>query len=150
MYAPNPKYAGSGAATLIDNKGGATNISSKTWLGFQSDTVEIILTLDKKRKIDYVLYDMLRDYGSWIFLPDHVEVFYFNAKTKTFQSFGNQTFTPEKELSKTFCSFAIIPTQERVKTDKIKLRFFLLKQIPDWHAGKGGKSWIFIDEIKVY
>ena len=147
---PNPKYAGSGATTLIDNKGGTTNISNKTWLGFQTDTVEIVLNLNKKEKVNKVLVNLLQDYGSWIFLPEHIEIYSFNSKTKTFQLVGNQIFNQEKEVKGSFCTPSVLTVKKGVKTDKIKLQLYLVKQIPNWHAGKGSRSWIFIDEIKVY
>ncbi len=147
---PNPKYAGSGATTLMDNKGGSTNISNKTWLGFQTDTVEIVLNFDKKRTVKKVLIDLLQDYGSWIFLPEKIEAYSFDSKTKTYQLIGNQAFNQEKEVKGSFCTPSVIDIKKGVKTDKIKLQLYLVKQIPDWHAGKGNKSWIFIDEVKVY
>jgi hypothetical protein len=147
---PNPKYAGSGAAGLVDNKGGTTNISSKTWLGFQTDTVEIVLTLNKKQSIKKVLLNRLKDYGSWIFLPEKIDVYAFDNKTKAYQLVGNQLFNQEKEVKGSFSTPSVLEVKKGVKTDKIKVQLFLVKQIPDWHVGKGSRSWIFIDEIKVY
>jgi hypothetical protein len=147
---PNPKYAGSGSTNLIDNKGGTTNISSKTWLGFQTDTVEIVLNLNKKQSVKKVLLNLLQDYGSWIFLPEKIDVYAFDSKTKAFQLIGNQVFNQEKEVKGSFCTPSVLEAKKGVKTDKIKIQLFLLKQIPQWHAGKGNKGWLFIDEIKIY
>jgi hypothetical protein len=147
---PSPKYAGSGAASLMDNKGGTTAISSKTWLGFQTDTVEIVLNLHKKQAVKTVLLNLLQDYGSWIFLPEKIDVYAFDSKAKVFQLVGNQVFNQEKEIKGSFCTPSVLTVKKGVKTDKIKIQLFLVKQIPDWHAGKGSKSWIFVDEIKVY
>ena len=147
---PNPKYAGSGAPSLVDNKGGTTNISNKTWLGFQTDTVEVVLNLNKKEKVKKVLVNLLQDYGSWIFLPEKIEAYAFDSKTKTFQLVGNQIFNQEKEVKGSFCTPSVLDVKKGVKTDKIKLQLYLVKHIPDWHAGHGSRSWIFIDEVKVY
>lgn len=147
---PNPKYAGSGAASLIDNKGGTTAISSKTWLGFQTDTVEIVLNLYKKQAVKKVLLNLLKDYGSWIFLPEKIDVYAFDSKTKKYQLIGNQVFNQEKEVKGSFSTPSVLAAKKGVKTDKIKLQLFLVKHIPDWHTGKGNRSWIFIDEIKIY
>ncbi len=147
---PNPKYTGSGAQTLIDNKGGTTNISGKTWLGFQTDTVEIVLSLNKKERIYAVLVNLLQDHGSWIFLPEKIEAYSFDNKAKKYQLIGNQVFNQDKEVKGSFCTPSVLTVDKGVKTDKIKLQLYLVKQIPDWHAGKGNRSWIFIDEVKVY
>jgi Fn3 associated len=147
---PNPKYTGSGASSLMDNKGGTTNSSSKTWLGFQTDTVEVVVNLHKKQAVKKVLINLLKDYGSWIFLPEKIDVYAFDSKTKAYQLIGNQVFNQEKEEKGSSCTPSVLTVKKGVKTDKIKIQLILMKQIPAWHAGKGNKSWVFIDEIKVY
>jgi len=147
---PNQKYKGSGAITLIDNKGGTTNISSNTWLGFQTDTVEVVLNLNKKEKVKKVLINLLRDYGSWIFLPEKVEIYAFNNKKNAFYIIDDKVFTQDKNIDGAVCVPSIFELKNGVKTDKFKIQLHLVKQIPDWHGGKGNKSWIFIDEVKAY
>jgi Chitobiase/beta-hexosaminidase C-terminal domain len=147
---PSPKYAGSGATTLIDNKGGTTVLSKKTWLGFRVDTVGIVLNLKKKQKVKKVLLNLLQDYGSWIFLPQKIDAFYFDDKTKSYQFADNLVFMQDKDVKGSFCTPSVLMFKNGVKTDKIRLQVYLVKQIPDWHVGKGSKSWIFIDEIKIY
>ncbi len=93
---PHPKYKGSGATTLMDNKGGSTLISGNTWLGFQNDTVELTVHLEKRQKVNKVLINLLRDYGSWIFLPEKIDIFAFNHTTGTFQLTGVRTFQQNK------------------------------------------------------
>lgn len=147
---PNPKYRSSGATALIDNQGGNASSSSKTWLGFQTDTVAIVLHLNKRQRVKKVLLNLLQDYGSWIFLPERIEAFSFNDKTQSFQLIGNQVFNQDKNIKEASCTPSVLEVKKGIKTDKIKVQLYLVKQIPDWHAGKGGRSWIFIDEIKVY
>ena len=144
---PNQKYKGSGAMTLIDNKGGTTNISGSTWLGFQTDTVEIVMHLPKKEKIKNVLVNLLRDYGSWIFLPEKIEVLAF--KNNAFQLVDNKSFKQDNNVNGSACVAAVFALKNGIKTDKLKIQLYLVKQIPDWHAGKGNKSWIFVDEVFV-
>ena len=144
---PNQKYKGSGAMTLIDNKGGTTNISGNTWLGFQTDTVEIVMHLPKKEKVKNVLVNLLRDYGSWIFLPEKIEVLAF--KNNAFQLVDNKTFEQNKNINGSACVPTVFALKNGIKTDKLKIQLYLVKQIPDWHAGKGNKSWIFVDEVFV-
>jgi Fn3 associated len=147
---PNQKYKGSGATTLIDNKGGATNMSGKTWLGFQTDTVDIVLHLHKKEKVKKVLVNLLRDYGSWIFLPEKIEIYAFNNKNNIFQIVDNKVFKQDKNIEGPACTPSVFVLKNGIKTDKLKIQLHLVKQIPDWHGGKGNKSWIFVDEVKAY
>jgi hypothetical protein len=145
---PNQKYKGSGAMTLIDNKGGSTHISGNTWLGFQTDTVDIVMQLHKKEKVKNVLVNLLRDYGSWIFLPQKIEVNVF--KNDAFQLVDNKIFEQDENVNGSACVPIVFALKNGIKTDKLKIQLYLVKQIPDWHAGKGNKSWIFIDEVKAY
>ncbi|MBL7817188.1 MAG: chitobiase/beta-hexosaminidase C-terminal domain-containing protein [Saprospiraceae bacterium] len=147
---PNPKYKGSGAKTLIDNEGGKTTVSSPTWLGFQTDTVDVILNLHKKEKFKKVLIGLLRDYGSWIFLPEKIAIYAFDDKKNYFQLLDNQIFNQSKDIKGSFYTPSVLSLKKSIKTDKIKIQLHVVKQIPDWHVGKGNRSWIFIDEIKVY
>jgi Fn3 associated len=147
---PNQKYKGSGATTLTDNKGGATNLTGNNWLGFQTDTVDIVLNLHKKEKVKKVLVNLLRDYGSWIFLPEKIEIHAFNNKNNIFQVIDNKSFKQDKNIDGPACMPSVFVLKNGIKTDKLKIQLHLVKQIPDWHGGKGNKSWIFVDEVKVY
>ncbi len=147
---PHPKYKGSGATTLMDNQGGLTQISGNTWLGFQNDTVELTVHLGKRQKVNKILVNLLRDYGSWIFLPEKIDFFAFNHATGTFQLLASQTFQQDKHEDGAACVPITIERPGKIKTDTLKIRLHLVKNLPDWHPGKGGKSWIFMDEIKVY
>ena len=131
LYWPNPKYTGSGATTLIDNQGGNASTSSKTWLGFQTETVDIVLNLKKKQTVKSVLVNLLQSYGSWVFLPDRIEAFYFDDKTQSFQLIGSQVFNQDKNVNTPFCTPSVIEFKKGIKTDKIKLTLYPLKQIPD-------------------
>ena len=147
---PHDSYKGSGAATLIDNKGGDTGFSGHTWLGFQRDTVDLVLHLKKKTKVKSVLVNLLRSYGSWIFLPEKIEIYAQDSKSKTFQLIDQQSFIQESDIPGSSCVPAIFSLKSGVKTDTIRVRLYLVNPLPDWHPGKGNKSWIFVDEIKVY
>ncbi len=146
----NPRYKGLGKRALWDNKGGNTSISSNTWLGFETDTVDLILSLKQKAKVKKVLINFLRDYGSWVFLPEKIEIYSFDNRKKTFQHIANQSVEQKTNISGAVCIPLVLPCNEAPQTNKIKLRLHLVKQLPDWHPGKGNKGWIFMDEIKVY
>jgi Chitobiase/beta-hexosaminidase C-terminal domain len=148
--APDENNTGEGPNTLIDNKGGIVPFTNKTWLGFRQDTVSITITLQKKQKVSAVLFNILQDYNSWIFFPAKAEV-YGSVNTEVpIDKQGELFFTAKENTDVNVCRPYIIRFKKKVKTDKIKLQLYLLKNIPGWHPGKGEKSWIFIDEVKVY
>ena len=144
------RFPGSGPATLIDNKGGHTSIGNATWLGYQDDSVDVVLTLQKTSKVKQVLVDLLEDHGNWVFLPEKIEVFYTDPGTGQRRPFGKLITSADKIISGARCEFRIIEADQTILTNNIIIRLSVLKSMPATHPGNGKKSWIFIDEIKVY
>ncbi len=147
---PHEKYAGQGPNTLMDNKGGIADFRNSTWLGFRQDSVTITITLDKKRKIRTVLFNVLQDQGGWIFFPFQAEVFSIDARNTVMKKQGELFFIPAENMDVSVCRPVVVRFKKKIKTGTIKLNLYLLKKIPDWHPGKGQPGWIFIDEVKLY
>jgi hypothetical protein len=105
--------------------------------------------LHKKEKVSSVLVDMLQDEASWIFLPEQMQVYYYNEKQNSFVLLTKELLSFEQQSTKTTVS-KIIHFQQEIVTDKLQLVLFPLKDIPDWHTAKGNHAWLFIDELKVY
>lgn len=145
---PNEGYSGEGITTLMDNKGGIPSFMSKTWLGFNQDTVSITISPDKKQNVRAVLFNLLQDYGSWIFFPYKAEA--YSTVNGRIEKQGELLFTSKENMDVSVCRPYLIKFKRRIKTDIIKVQLYLLKKIPDWHPGKGQSSWIFIDEVKLY
>ncbi|HSB92880.1 MAG TPA: chitobiase/beta-hexosaminidase C-terminal domain-containing protein [Flavitalea sp.] len=146
----NERFGGTGETTLIDNKGGKPAIASSTWLGYQDDSVDIVLTLEKSQQIKQVLIDFLEDHASWVFLPEKIEVFYSDPVTGERRLFGNLSNPADNVVPGARCEYRIIESHQPIIAKTILVRLSVLKSIPATHPGKGMKSWTFIDEIKVY
>lgn len=146
---PNEKYSSTKKNILFDNTGGLLNIHNGTWLGYNNDTVTITINLQKKEKISSVLVDLLQDEGSWIFLPEQMQVYYYNDKQQAFEQVAKELLSFEKQSLKATVS-KIISFKQQVVADKLQLILLPLKNIPGWHPAKGSHAWLFIDEIKVY
>lgn len=148
--APNPKYPGSGDSTLFDKKGGIANGSSKTWMGYNSDSASFTVELKGNQPVSTVLLSFLQNEPSWIFLPELITVYYFDESRKTFLPFGREVIFNE-EPSDANVNFRFISSKTGVvKTQRLLVNIRLVKKIPDWHPAKGEHAWCFIDEIKVY
>ncbi len=93
---PDKRFPGSGANTLIDNEGGITDLNSKTWMGYQQDSVQVELQLAHKQKISSLLIHCLQDQGSWIFLPEQIDVAIFDERTQQFTGFAG-LYSPVQE-----------------------------------------------------
>lgn len=146
----NEKYPGHGPRTLFDNEGGVAESQSKNFMGYQTDSVTINVSLEKKQKITSVLLDFLRDYGSWIFLPQSIRVYYFDDNKNEFQFLTAKEIVADSSQQNCMTVFEKLNTNKKVLSSKIKIVMKPLCSIPAWHPGKGQHGWMFIDEIKIY
>lgn len=147
---PNEKYSGSGPQTLFDNEGGVANNQSKNFMGYQTDSVVINVSLEKKQKITSVLLDFLRDYGSWVFLPQSIRVYYFDDIKNEFRLLAEKEIVADSSQQSSAIVFEILNTNKKVLSNKIKIVMKPVSSIPYWHSGRGQHGWMFIDEIKIY
>ena len=147
---PDKKYPGSGDSTLFDNNGGIENISSKTWMGFYTDSINFVIQLNKKEIVNSVLLSFLQNESSWIFLPELILVYYFDESKKVFLPFGREVIFNEEKSPPNIGFRFIFPKPGKIKTQKLMIDIRTVKKIPEWHEAKGQQAWCFIDEIKVY
>ena len=139
----HPSYPGSDPRSLVDlQKGGLSFRNDNRWMGFQADTVGIILSLEEEKAVKAVALSVLEDHGSWIFLPGSAEVL-SDGKT-----LGRQEWPAAVSAAPPGLRFLEIPLAE-TKTKKLEIRIINRQAIPDWHPGKGTPPWFFIDEILV-
>lgn len=148
--APHAKYPGSGSNTLIDNKGGNVQTGSNTWMGYNCDTVTITLHLAKEEAVNKVLLNFLQNEGGWIFLPEQIHVYWYDAKTKSFRFFGKDAIATTEAATATACNYRVINATENIRTNKIFIKLCPVQHMPTWHSAKGEHAWMFIDEIKLY
>lgn len=146
---PNDNYITKNNALLHDNIGGLLKYNTGTWLGYDTDTAEMVIRLKKKTKINTVLLELLQDENSWIFLPRQIELFSFDEKTNTYTSVAKEIIDT-KAASPKQASLRRLSPNKKTKTNQLKIVMHAVEKIPDWHAGKGSHAWLFIDEIKVY
>jgi len=146
---PKEKYSGKGKDPLMDNLGGIPFFTSGTWVGFDADTVTLLLQLKKKEKVKELMLHLLQDQGAWIFFPQAIEVETFETKTASFRPAGHLSVQPEEGKDINVMKPVEIIFPRKIKTDRLRVKMVTLK-LPAWHPGSGQKSWVFIDEIKVY
>lgn len=144
----NGQYPGEGPNTLNNNKGGIPNYMLKHWLGYNEDSVTILLTLKKEQKLKSVLLDLMQNQGGWIFYPNKIEVFALDNTKKSYIKVGNLDYLSQQNVEEVGCKPFMINLSNSL-TNQLKLVFHNQK-LPEWHSGKGNNSWIFIDEIKLY
>ncbi|MFN0176002.1 MAG: chitobiase/beta-hexosaminidase C-terminal domain-containing protein [Saprospiraceae bacterium] len=147
---PHKQYPGSGKFTLIDGLGGIESHGSKTWMGFQSDTVIIILNLAKTQKVKQAMFHFLQNQGAWIFLPQKVEVYALKTNSKEWTLLGQKTVNVADGMEKSRCRDLFVDLEKQESISQVILKIYPLAKLPEWHAGKGNPAWLFIDEVKLY
>lgn len=147
--APNPSYSGS-MQMLHDGKAGRLMHNTGTWLGYNTDTVALNIELNKKERVKSVMVNVLQNQGSWIFLPEQIQLYYFNEKKQAYLPVASKLFANDKPSPARQCSFLEMIPEKKISTSKLKLVLYPVKQMPDWHASKGKHAWLLIDEINVF
>ncbi len=126
---PNSRYD-SGDLTLVDGQFGARPWRGYQWVGFDTNSIEIKVDLEEKRKIKGLELGYLYEPSSWIHLPNEVKITTDSGKTKCVN------ITSER----TVIRFGY-------KTQTLRLQITGPKTIPVGFPGEGSTPWIFMDEI---
>ena len=143
---PHNKYKCEGAKTLINNKQGSNMFDDGQWLGFEGDDLTAIISLGNAVRAKTVRVRFYQDTGSWIFLPEVVEL----------RAGSNYGYLSRVEMIKTdpalfkkgfLLKEYVFNLDQDIRV--LELKVDNLGVCPDWHPGKGGKTWLFIDEIIV-
>lgn len=147
---PHPSYPGSGPSALVDGKGGIAASDSKTWMGFQQDTVSIALHLAKPEKVKQAFVHALQNQGAWIFLPQKIELWGQAPGAANMVLLGTLDLDKRQKDTHSASHALVVKTEKRLKTDHYLLKIHTLSKIPDWHPGKGKSPWLFLEEVNVY
>ena len=141
------KYKANGAKTIIDGEKSDMNFASGKWIGCKENPMEVILMFNKPVETSSITLSMLQQIGAYILPPAQVEVWGGNNKNnlKLLSKLKPQQPTKEStdENLAVKCSF------NKTSVSCIKLLVTPVKSLPAWHAGKGQKAWVFVDEVFV-
>ena len=144
---PSEKYPAKGALTLLDGMNGTTDASAGHWLGYEGEDFEAVVELTAEQPISEVGIRYLSHTGSWIFPPARLEVSFSNDGKK----FGNsieQTLAPLQGPEAPEAITWTMPVNGQ-NARFVKFKAENIGNCPDWHMGKGGKAWLFVDEVVI-
>lgn len=144
----NSQYTAGGNEGLIDGLYGTVNWRAGSWQGYQGQDFECLIDLGKEKNIQSISSNYLQDTRAWIIFPKKVEYF-ISVDGINYASVGEIDNTIDaKDYEVQTKTWSINLTKNnRGKFVKIKATNF--GKLPEWHAGKGGEAFIFIDEIEV-
>lgn len=145
---PAPQYSAGGPDALIDGLRGGADFRTGAWQGYQGQDFEAVVDLGKARTVSKVGAGFLQDVGSWIWLPRSVEF----ELSRDGVNFSKAASVHAEDVSardmKVFVRDFVGSFDGR-NARYVKIKAYGFGRIPAWHAGAGGSSWIFIDEITV-
>ena len=147
-YPYNNAYAADGDIALTNGIKGTKNHSDGNWQGFRGDDLEAIIDLGEAIDVEKISASFLQNIDSWIFLPASVEF----AVSEDGDNFKVVT-TLENDISQkqegTFLKeFAVALGNVQARYVQVKAKS--IGVCPPWHAGVGGKVWLFCDEIVIH
>ena len=130
---PNPQY-NYATNLLVDGQNGARPWRGHQWIGFDTSSIVMEITLPEKKKIKALEFSFLESQGSWIYLPQEIQVINISKRKKNIRSLRNinQEHTRLK-------------IKRRIKKLRIQINTF--SKIPKGLPGAGHTPWTFLDEI---
>lgn len=143
---PQPKYPGQGGAfSLVNGVWSNKGLSYPDWLGWIGDDIEATIDLGSMQTIDSVRMHTINQNGSWVYLPEYVEVS-LSSDGKTFEPAGRTSTFVTDTLT---MGWMTVPLNKK-PARYVKLFAKNYGLIPEGKPGGGTKAWIFADEIQVY
>lgn len=144
---PYQKYTGGGDFALTNGMLGAKANDDGNWQGYEQIDLDATVDLGAVTAVSKVTTRFLVDHHSWIFGPTAVQ-YQASEDGKTFTSVGNFEFPVPGAVQEV----SILELSQPVPAVKARyVRVFArnLGVCPPWHLGRGGKAWLFVDEIVV-
>jgi predicted alpha-1,2-mannosidase len=141
------QYPAGGDLAVIDGIRGNRNFTTGSWQGYQGQDFVAVIDLGMVQDISRVGAGFLQDVSSWIWMPRRVE-FEFSMDGQKFTpavTIGNEV--ADKEYGVMVRDF--VQTIPQSKARYVRVKAYNYGRIPEWHPGKGGDAWIFVDEVFV-
>lgn len=147
-YPYNPQYHGGGEEALFDGVRGDINWRKGSWQGFQGGDLEIVLDMGKETQLNEVNVSVLQDTRAWIIFPASVALYTSNDGS-SYAAAGIARNAVAADSMDVQTHNLVIRVAKPVAARYLKLKLMQYGKLPQWHPGRGGDSFIFIDEIEV-
>jgi hypothetical protein len=131
---------------VIDGLRGTVSFWDGMWQGYQGNDINITIDLGEAQNISRLTASFYQNQGSWIFLPSSV-IFSVSNNDKDYKSIAEI----KNDIPQTTPGAVMKEFGKKVHTNAryINVKAKNISVMPDWHSGKGGKAWLFIDEVVI-
>lgn len=140
------QYSAGGVNALHDGLSGSLDFRDGFWQGYWGKDLHVDIVLDSISPVHEINLRCLQDQNSWIALPKEVK-FYYSLDGKEYKWLVDVhhdiPLKTEDPLDYTFKAYDI------PRTKYLRIEAINYGQLPSWHIGAGGDTWIFADEIQV-
>ena len=151
---PNPQY-NPGDAALIDGVRGDVDWHKGEWFGVQGQDVTILVSPPRPKRLKAVNIEvtLLHDQRSWITYPKRVEMYLVKDNGEewlaAWSDYPEIQDIPAEIMHWKTRYQANAPNWKRPKIAGVRFVFKNAGQLPSWHLGAGGETFIFLDEITI-
>src|SRR5690606_16178533 len=143
---PHPQYRAEGVLSLFDGIPPDPDWRKGNWIGIQDKDLVVELDLGEACESSTVCLTCLQDSKSWILFPRSVEVLLSRDGINFVRAGHVMNDVPPVDETIQVRLFEVkINRGGGYRYMKIVARNF--GDLPEWHAGKGGKAYIFAAEL---
>lgn len=145
LTTPARNYDFNGAPLLVDGLYGGSNYKTGRWIGFQGTDLVAVIDLLQPTEISNAAFNTNVVTGDWIFDAEEIII----ESSNDIEQF--ETIIAKKGLNVKDAHWEEV-VNHAISFDPVTARYFKitiksLREMPDWHAGKGGNAFLFVDEI---
>lgn len=144
LAAPNPRYKGRGAHTLLDLESGGNNHADGKWLGFYGEPMIAVLSFDTAVDIQTVGISVKQNYGSHIYPPQQVDV-WGGTDAADAQLIARSRPDLATDASPTQMLEIPVAGSNELRYLRVEAKPFV--PIPTGYPAAGNPAWVFVDEI---
>ena len=141
-------YDGGGNNAIVNGLRGGLNFRDGHWQGYFGTDFEATITFDSIQRIDSVISSFYQYNLSWIFMPKQILVY---TSVDGDNYYKRAKLSPQisvKQEGQFFKEFVM--SFPEVEAKYIKIKAVNYGVCPDWHPAAGSKSWLFVDEVRIY
>jgi hypothetical protein len=141
----DPRYTGMGNRLLTNGVRGSEDFKIN-WLGWESKDIEIDIDMDSAQLLNEIQISTLHLPDVWILHPYTITCKY-SVDGKNYFFLGEIKADTTLKYKTDIYNFSFKANKQKIRY--LKFAITATKFLPDWHAYKGNKSWVFVDEIIV-
>ena len=141
-------YAGGGDHCIADGLRGSSNFRDGRWQGYSGTDFEATMSFNTIQQIDSVICSFYQYNLSWIFMPEKIIVYTSIDGDNYYNRASFEPQTSDRVEGQFFEEFVL--TFPEVEAKHVKIKALNYGVCPDWHPAAGSKSWLFVDEVRLY